>query len=165
MMGAFQSYTPWTVGSNNEVGATWGPLGPWFGVAAGTGVIVAAIYLLYMVARSSGARSASPPATTGHHDEAPTALPVDLNAREIQRSRRSLSLCLALRALPKAADRCLEEPINAHVAAIREPAPKGRPPCRRSCEGIEKPTRSTPPAETTEMPRALDEARAEATRR
>ena len=43
VMAAYQSGATW------GVGGTAGPLGPWFAVFAGLGMIVGAIYLLYMV--------------------------------------------------------------------------------------------------------------------
>ena len=158
-MGAFQSYTAWTVGGNNEVGATWGPLGPWFAVFAGTGVIVAAMYLLYMVAKMVWGELREP---LGHYDEAHHGprLPVDLSAREILALAPLAVACLAFGLYPKPLLDAVEEPINAHVAAIRDGAEKGGgrdvPP-----ELLEK-LFQVETAETTAEP-VLDEARAEAT--
>lgn len=80
IIGTFQSNAAWT--SEGRIGAEGGTLGPWFALAAGTGVIVAAIYLLYMTGRVVFGTLREPKGHDGHgHDHG--ALPTDLNAREI----------------------------------------------------------------------------------
>ena len=98
-MGAFVSHTPWTTGDAAQVGATWGPLGPWFGFAAGTGVIVAAIYLLTMTAKMVWGTLREPPGHDAHDDEGPH-LPVDLSAREIMTLVPIAALCIVFGLFP-----------------------------------------------------------------
>lgn len=119
IMGAFQSHTPWTTGPDPFVGSTWGPLGPWYGVAAGTGVIIAAIYLLYMVAKIVWGTLREPPHHEGEH-EGPR-LPVDLNAREISTLVPIAALCLVFGLFPKQTlIDAVEAPINDQVAFIQQ---------------------------------------------
>ena len=99
-MGAFQSYTQWTSGPNAQAGATFGPLGPWFGIVAGTGVIIAAIYLLYMTSKVVWGELREP-AGHGKDDEHGPKLPVDLNLREISTLVPLAALCLAFGLFPK----------------------------------------------------------------
>ncbi|MDX2132318.1 MAG: NADH-quinone oxidoreductase subunit M [Planctomycetota bacterium] len=55
LLGAFQASSAWGSGLwgslGTPVGATPGDLGPWFAAIAGVGMIVAAMYLLYMLGR------------------------------------------------------------------------------------------------------------------
>jgi NADH-quinone oxidoreductase subunit M len=120
-MGAFTSYTPWTeAGTNQMVGATWGPLGPWFGFAAGTGVIVAAIYLLYMTSKVVWGTLREPDGH-GHNSDDHNHLPVDLTAREITTLVPLAALCLAFGLFPRQTlIEAVEKPINAQVAFIQE---------------------------------------------
>ena len=85
LLGAFQS------GADGPGGLEFGTLGPWYAALAATGMIVAAMYLLYMVGRRSvSVRSASRTTTTSTR-----SLPTDLSKREISDARRrSRSLCL-----------------------------------------------------------------------
>lgn len=122
MMGAFQSYTPWSAGETTP-GATWGNLGPWFGVAAATGVIVAAIYLLTMTAKIVWGSLREP---AGHDDRA-HGLPVDLNIREITALAPLAALCLLFGLYPKPLIDALEPQVNAQVAAIEAGARRGLP--------------------------------------
>lgn len=71
LMGAFQS-------GAEGVGATPGRLGPWYAAIAGTGMIIAAIYLLYMVGKAVFGPLKEP---AGHH--AHETLPPDLTYREV----------------------------------------------------------------------------------
>lgn len=126
-MGAFQSYTGWTDGAISAtnpadvVGATWGPLGPWFAAVAATGVIVAAIYLLYMTAQMVwGAYRA--PAAHDHHDDHGVKLPTDLGFREIATLAPIAALCLFFGLYPKPLINAIERDVNQQVAFMQEAA-------------------------------------------
>jgi NADH-quinone oxidoreductase subunit M len=119
VMGTFQSYTPWAsgeVGVTGSVGATWGPLGPWFAAAAATGVIVAAIYLLTMTSKIVWGELREP---NVHHEEGETPLPSDLNGREIACLAPLAVLCLAFGLYPKPLIDAVEGPVNEQVAFIQ----------------------------------------------
>ena len=120
-MGAFQSYTAWTEPGElgTSVGATWGPLGPWFAAFAAIGVIVAAIYLLTMTAKVVWGEYREP---AGH--KAHPTLPTDLNAREIACLAPLAALCLFFGLYPKPLIDALEPPVNEQVRFI-ENAVKG----------------------------------------
>mgnify|MGYP003109463635 CR=1 FL=1 len=117
-MGAFTSYTPWTTDElNGMVGATWGPLGPWFGVAAGTGVIIAAIYLLYMTSKVVWGTLNEPDG----HDDDHSPLPIDLGGREIATLLPLAALCLVFGLFPKQTlIDAVEAPINEQIAFIQQ---------------------------------------------
>lgn len=120
-MGAFTSYTPWTTAElNGMAGATWGPLGPWFGVAAGTGVIIAAIYLLYMTSKVVWGTLREPAGHDQHADDH-ASLPTDLGGREIATLVPLAALCLVFGLFPKQTlIDAVEAPINKQVALIQE---------------------------------------------
>lgn len=85
MMGVFQADASWAAaaGSVTQVpGATPGPLGPWFALAAGTGVIIGAMYVLYMVGKVCFGPLVEP-AGHDHHEHDADHLPPDLTPREI----------------------------------------------------------------------------------
>ena len=71
LLGTFQS-------GADGVGGTPGRLGPWFAFVAGTGMIIAAIYLLYMVGKVVFGPLKEP---AGHHKH--ETLPHDLTYREV----------------------------------------------------------------------------------
>jgi len=135
-MGAFQSYTQWTSGPDAQAGATFGPLGPWFGVAAATGVIVAAIYLLYMTSKIVWGELREP-AQHDHDDHGPK-LPVDLTGREFSTLVPLAALCLAFGLFPKQLlIDAVEGPINNQVefieAKVKEgPVPASLPKARHT---------------------------------
>ena len=98
LMGTFTSY---------EV------LGPWFAVPAGAGMIIGAIYILYMVGKvvlgpvkipSSHGHGDS---NDVHHDE-----PKDLNAREITVLAPLAILCLVFGLFPNLILKTVEEPVQ-----------------------------------------------------
>ena len=68
------------VASNPTEGGYPGVLGPWFGIIAGSGLILGAIYMLYMVGRLVFGPEHLPE-HSGEHEE--HTLPTDLNLREI----------------------------------------------------------------------------------
>ena len=78
------------------VGGTPGVLGPIFAAVAGTGMIVAAMYLLYMMGKVVFGPLKEP---SGHEHHGP--LPVDLSAREIAILTPLAILCLVLGLYPK----------------------------------------------------------------
>jgi NADH-quinone oxidoreductase subunit M len=114
VMAAYQSGATW------GVGGTAGPLGPWFAVFAGLGMIVGAIYLLYMV----GAVVWGPPKSPhdhhhGHaHDD--SDLPTDLNAREVTILATLAFLCLWIGLYPKPLLNALEAPAAANIAFVEQ---------------------------------------------
>jgi NADH-quinone oxidoreductase subunit M len=77
LLGAFQSGA---VGLGR--GGTIGTLGPWYAAVAGSGMIVAAIYLLFMVGKVVFGPLREP-GNHGHGHHEPGALPRDLTRREI----------------------------------------------------------------------------------
>ncbi len=122
MLGTFQaSGLHWKTGVGLEVlpGATWGELGPWFALAAGSGVIITAMYLLYMLGKIVWGPLMEP----GGHDhglahgaahpagsESQPTLPKDLSRREISILLPLAILCLVLGVYPTPILRVLELP-------------------------------------------------------
>jgi len=89
-------------------------LGPWFAAFAGTGMIVAAIYLLYMVGVVVwGTR---PEGSDEKHHDGP--LPRDLNAREIATLAPLAVLCVVLGVYPAPLLRGLEAPVLDTIAKV-----------------------------------------------
>ncbi|MHC4977085.1 MAG: complex I subunit 4 family protein [Planctomycetota bacterium] len=103
MMGAFQAGAAW----DGAIGGTPGVLGPLFGTLAATGVIVAAIYLLYMVGRVVFGPLREPD-DHSHH----SVLPTDLNFREIAILTPLAVLCVVLGLYPAPVLHSLEAPIQ-----------------------------------------------------
>ncbi len=91
LMGAFQSGA-----SDLGAGGTVGTLGPWFAAIAATGMIVAAIYLLYMVGKMVFGPTREP---AGHEHHGP--LPRDLSLREIVVLTPIAIACVVLGVYPK----------------------------------------------------------------
>ncbi|MEL6328270.1 MAG: NADH-quinone oxidoreductase subunit M [Planctomycetota bacterium] len=120
MMGTFQSDSALV---DSQPGATFGPLGPWYAFAAATGVIVAAIYLLTMLAKIVWGPLREPPGHADGHaedDGAAGALPRDVTtAHELIPLTALAALCLLFGLYPKPLIVALEPPINAQVASIR----------------------------------------------
>ncbi|MEO0511282.1 MAG: NADH-quinone oxidoreductase subunit M [Planctomycetota bacterium] len=110
LMGTFQSGAD-ALGP----GGTPGELGPWYAAAAGVGMIVAAIYLLFMTGKMVWGEYREP---SGHHDH-PT-LPRDLNAREIALLVPLAAACLVFGVFPKPLLAPIEAPVNRAVAVIAE---------------------------------------------
>ncbi len=131
MMGTFQASS--ALGSSNlwgslsearPVGVTHGNLGPWFALIAGTGVIIAAMYLLYMTGKIVWGTLKEPAGHGGHgghgHDSHTThsVLPTDLSAREIGVLVPLAVLCFLLGVYPKPILSIIEKPIQRTVAKI-----------------------------------------------
>lgn len=110
VMSAFQSGATW------GVGGTPGTLGPWFAVVAGVGMIVGAIYLLYMVGVVVWGPHKSPHDHQHDHDDGD--LPADLNAREVTILATLAFLCLWLGLYPKPVLNALEAPAAANIAHV-----------------------------------------------
>jgi NADH-quinone oxidoreductase subunit M len=109
LMGAFMSGS-YDIG----IGGTFGPLGPWFAAIAGTGMIVAAIYLLYMVGKICFGPLVEP---VGHEHHGP--LPVDLSVREIGVLTPLAVACVVLGVYPTPVIESIE-PVNERVLAVYE---------------------------------------------
>jgi NADH-quinone oxidoreductase subunit M len=116
--GSFESPSP---------GASGFGLGPWYAFIAGTGMIVAAMYLLFMVSKVVWGGLVEPHGNHGHSENAGShsTLPRDLNAREICILLPLALACLALGVYPKPLLDSLKGPVNAQadtVAHARERA-------------------------------------------
>ncbi len=138
MLGTFQSSSAW--GSSNlwgslsdvrPVGVTHGNLGPWFAIVAGTGVIIAAMYLLYMVGMivwgklrepaGHGAHGAHGAAGNhGHHqgEQHVAVLTTDLNTREIITLAPLAALCFLLGIYPTPILNIIEAPVQQTTTMI-----------------------------------------------
>jgi NADH-quinone oxidoreductase subunit M len=147
LIGAFQASSAWgsstglTAEGHLDVGlwgsagapvpgATPGALGPWFAAIAATGMIVAAMYLLYMVGRVVWGKLVEP-AGHAHHgpeDNHEAHLPRDLNAREIGLLIPLAALCIFLGVYPKPALDVIQEPITNTIAAVSHAQPTAHAP-------------------------------------
>lgn len=118
MLGTFQADASWTTATGGAPGGTWGVLGPWFAAFAALGVIVAAMYLLYMVGRMCFGPLTEP---SGHHDhdDEHSTLPTDLSAREIGVLLPLGALCLYLGLQPTPLMKSIESPINTTVRIVQ----------------------------------------------
>ena len=119
MLGTFQADAGWAAVEGGTPGATWGVLGPWFAAVSATGVIVAAMYLLYMVGRMCFGPLVEPAGHHDHHDDGHAHLPTDLTAREIGVLLPLAALCLYLGLQPTPLMKTIEDPINQTVRLVR----------------------------------------------
>ena len=114
LMGSFQASSNWGHGEwgsalGTTPNATLGDLGPGLTLVAGTGMIIAAMYLLYMVGKvvwgplvlPHGHDSHGAHDSHGSHGDEQHALPVDLTGREIGILTTLAILCIALGVYPK----------------------------------------------------------------
>ncbi|MBX3321695.1 MAG: NADH-quinone oxidoreductase subunit M [Phycisphaeraceae bacterium] len=108
LIGTFQSSSALAA---TEPGATSGSLGPWFAVAAGFGMVVGAIYLLYMVGRVVFGPLIEP---ADHHD-GHGPLPRDLCPREIVALLPLALGCLVFGLYPKPLLSAIEQPVNISI--------------------------------------------------
>lgn len=144
LLGAFQASSAWGSGLWNslgvQVGATPGDLGPWVAAVAGIGMIVAAMYLLYMVGKVVWGPLVEPKGHTSHgdahgHDHAADshaapshgALPADLCTREIAILIPVAVLCLGLGLYPKFVLEALQGPVSRTVSLYDQPLRTPRP--------------------------------------
>lgn len=116
LLGAYQSGATW------GVGGTPGPLGPWYAGVAAVGMIVAAMYLLFMVGRIVFGPLREP-AGHGHshghgHSSHEGALPADLTPREIGVLVPLAIGCVLLGVYPKPALKALEGPVRENLAGV-----------------------------------------------
>jgi len=115
LMGTFQSGA--AADGAPGIGAAPGVFGPWYAAVAGAGMIVAAMYLLYMVGKIVFGPLREP-AGHGHHGahahdaEPHTGLPTDLCFREIAVLTPIAIACVVLGVYPTPVIRSLEAPIN-----------------------------------------------------
>jgi len=112
MLGAFQASAVW----GGLPGATPGVLGPVYGAIAASGVIIAAIYLLYMVGRIVFG-PLKEPEDHGHHDG--PKLPRDLSLREILVLSPLAVLCLVLGLYPTPVLHSLEAPTRQTLQMVQ----------------------------------------------
>lgn len=113
----------WGSAGGPQPGATPGNLGPWFAAIAGIGMIIAAIYLLYMVGKVVWGPLVEPRGHDHHdnHADAHTGtLPTDLSPREIGVLVPLAVLCVALGVYPKPAIDALQGPITRIVGVVNE---------------------------------------------
>ncbi len=126
LLGAFQA-GPWGTMAPGHVAGLPGNYGFWFAAVAGVGMIIAAMYLLYMVGKvvwgplvephsHSHAHGGSPGAAATDHPE-PT-LPTDLTAREIAVLAPLAALCLGFGFYPKPLTAALEASVAATTKQI-----------------------------------------------
>jgi NADH-quinone oxidoreductase subunit M len=128
IMGAFQAGGRgwWGDGAGwgghvGSVGGTWGNLGPWYAVAAATGVIIAAIYLLYMVGSVVFGPPIEPPhGHDAHEGSHGSPLPADLTAREVGVLLPLAALCLALGVYPTPVLRAIEGAAHRTVTVVQQ---------------------------------------------
>ena len=141
-------------------GSTGGNLGPIFAFTAGTGMIIAAIYLLYMLGRicfgplkepighsdhadHTSGHDAHKPASARAHAHADTAhLPADLTAREIGILLPIAAACIILGLFPGPLMKLIEQPILSKVALMES--------ARREMPGQNPRTPQRPSPQTAE---------------
>lgn len=113
LLSAFQSDAAWNAAG--EPGAWGASLGPWFAVFAGTGMVIAAMYLLYMVGKICfGAYKE--PADYHPHDE----LPTDLNTREIITLTPLAIGCVLFGLQPTMLLDAISDPVNNTVRIVEQ---------------------------------------------
>lgn len=143
LLGTFQASSAWGSGLWGSLGklpgATSGDYGPWFAAIAGAGMIVAAMYLLYMVGRIVWGGLVEPKGH-GHHGheegDGQHTLPRDLTAREIGLLMPIAILCLGLGLYPKPVLDALQLPISrtiAHYEALHN-SPRPTPAIQNTTE-------------------------------
>lgn len=118
-------------------GGTFGNLGPWFAVFAAAGMVVTAIYILYMVGKIVWGEFKAPGhdghghgkghghdnhhgANHAHADHAHGPLPRDLSGREIAVLVPLAAACLWLGLYPSPVLRSLEDPVDMVVTQVRQ---------------------------------------------
>jgi len=127
MLGTFQAGGvdgQWAATGYELPGVTWGVLGPWYAFFAGLGVIIAAIYLLFLVGKICFGPLVEP---KGHSDHVggPGQLPADLSGREIITLMPLAVLCLVLGLFPSPVMDLLEPSVNETVAMVKAAAQSG----------------------------------------
>lgn len=135
LLGTFQASSAWGSGIWGSLppssvssplgaitpGATPGNLGPWFAAIAGVGMVIAAMYLLYMVGKVVWGKLREPGGHDAHgahshsHDG---ALPPDLSLREITVLLPLVVMCIWLGVYPKPVTKALDAPVAAIVQSV-----------------------------------------------
>jgi len=113
LISAFQSDAAWVAAG--EPGAWGSSLGPWFSVFAGTGMVIAAMYLLYMVGKICFGPLKEP---EDHHPH--ETLPTDLNAREIMTLVPLAIGCLYFGLQPGSLLSTVNDQVNATVRIVEQ---------------------------------------------
>ena len=113
LISAFQSDAAWSAAG--EPGAWGAALGPWFAVFAGTGMVIAAMYLLYMVGKICFGPLREP---ADHHPH--EVLPTDLNLREITTLVPLAVGCVLFGLQPTMLLDAISDPVNNTVALVEE---------------------------------------------
>ncbi len=137
LLAAFQADSAWGSGQWGSAGAatpgaTPGDLGPWFAAIAGIGMIIAAMYLLYMVGKVVFGPLVLPHHGHGHdsHGEGEHhTLPTDLSPREIGVLVPLAALCIFLGVYPRPVLDMLQAPVKDTIKivdAARSAAGTGR---------------------------------------
>jgi NADH-quinone oxidoreductase subunit M len=99
------------IASDPTTGGYPGMLGPWFGIIAGSGLILGAIYMLYMVGRLLFGPEQIPEHTESHEGH---RLPTDLNLREILTLAPIAIICFFIGIYPTPVLKALE-PASEHM--------------------------------------------------
>jgi NADH-quinone oxidoreductase subunit M len=124
MLGTFQAGgAKWSTWQTDKLypGGTWGELGPVFAVLAGAGMIVTAMYLLFMLGKIVWGPLREPDGHGhghGHGHDDHGGLPVDLTKREIGTLVPLAVLCLLFGLYPKPLLNALEKPVAQQQAMI-----------------------------------------------
>lgn len=113
LISAFQADGAWVAAG--EPGAAGVTLGPWYAVFAGTGMVIAAMYLLIMVGRICFGPLTEP---EGHHHH--EVLPDDLCTREIVTLLPLAAGCLLFGLLPGLLLDPISEPVNNTVELVQQ---------------------------------------------
>lgn len=115
LMGTFQAGDIW----GRSAGGVGGVLGPWYAAVAATGMIIAAIYILFLVGKVCFGPLREPH-SHGHHagDSHDDHLPADLTGREILTLIPLAVLCLGLGLYPKPLTSMLEPSVQKTAALI-----------------------------------------------
>ncbi|MEZ6317606.1 MAG: NADH-quinone oxidoreductase subunit M [Phycisphaerales bacterium] len=116
LIGTFQSDAAWVAAG--EPGAAGGLLGPWYAAIAGVGMVVAAIYLLYMVGRICFGELREPHGHDDHDGDHGHELPADLTKREIAVLIPLAVGCVLFGLYPKLLTDPLAQPVGATVATV-----------------------------------------------
>jgi len=115
--GAFQADSSWAAAAGTSMpGATPGVLGPWFAAVAGAGVIVTAIYILFMV----GKVCFGPLVEPHGHEDGHGPLPVDLTRREIAVLLPIAVGCLFFGLYPRPLIDAVNDPVRQTVAIYED---------------------------------------------
>lgn len=123
LIGAFQSSS--SLVAAGHPGATPGALGPWYAFFAGTGMVVAAMYLLIMVGKVVWGKLVEPHEHHHHDDE--SHLPPDLTAREVTALIPLALGCLVFGLWPQPLLGAIEAPVNVAIQSFEFESPSPTP--------------------------------------